>query len=98
MTRLTQLQPITIMTFRSAKKLQVNTMITSGAGGARTHDRRSMSPRSYRSDRSASVLTWASVPTRPPVHAGELQPELQPRQSGWALAGSAQRAGIWAYA
>jgi hypothetical protein len=28
----------------SAKKLQVNIMITSGAGGARTHDRRIMSP------------------------------------------------------
>jgi hypothetical protein len=50
----------------------------SGAGGARTHDRRIMSPRDCRSCRSGSVLTCAHEPSRQPADPGELQPELQP--------------------
>jgi hypothetical protein len=47
-----------------------------GAGGARTHDRRIMSPRCYGSHASASALTSRYEPTWPPPDPGELQPEL----------------------
>ena len=49
-----------------------------GAGGTRTHDRRIMSPLLCGSWGFGGVLARASVPARPPVHASELQPELQP--------------------
>jgi hypothetical protein len=43
-----------------------------------------MSPLSYRSLEFMAVLTWGFVTGRPPVHTGELQPELQPRGRLWA--------------
>jgi len=52
------------------------------AGGARTHDRRIMSPRDCRSCRSGSDLTCAHEPSRHPADPGELQPELQPSIPG----------------
>ena len=51
-----------------------------GAGGARTHDRRIMSPRPGGSGGSRMVLTCGNEPARSPLDPGELQLELQLRQ------------------
>src|ERR1022692_4295065 len=48
-----------------------------GAGGARTHDRRIMSPRASSSRESGTDLTWEYEPARSLLDPGELQLELQ---------------------
>jgi len=56
-------------------------LLTCGAGGARTHDRRIMRVAADSSPPFATVLIRASVLSRPLVDGGELQPELQPTRS-----------------
>ena len=53
---------------KTFKNQQVRGTISSGAGGARTHDRRIMSPRAVSSRESGTVLTWEYEPARSSVN------------------------------
>ena len=57
----------------SSNAASTSEMTCRGVGDARI-----MSPLLRGSQGSGGVLTWTSVPERPPVHGSELQPELQP--------------------
>ena len=78
----------------SSNAASTSEMTCRGVGDARI-----MSPLLRGSQGSGGVLTWTSVPERPPVHGSELQPELQllpcPRLGRWVRgAGGARAAAV----